>query len=324
MIDTTDDITPLISVCIPAYKNVPFLRRLLDSLRRQTFANFEIIITDDSPDDRILDFLAAYSIEQPVSYYKNPAPLGTPANWNEAISRAKGTWIKLMHDDDWMASDRALDLFVQEVKQNPAASFIFCAFNNVFSPDGRVEKSGVSPRKLRRLKKAPAELLAGNIIGPPSVTLCKKDIALLYDTRLKWLVDIEYYLRVLKQHEFAFIDKPLVNIGVSGEQVTKYSFGIKEVELPEYLHVLEIHGMILLKNIRVYDAYWRMLRNLNVGEADIVSWQKKYPGENVLVSMTRWQKKMPARLLRMGIVSKVIMTLHFILHRSRLKMVPGK
>jgi glycosyltransferase involved in cell wall biosynthesis len=40
---------PLISICIPAYKRTEFLQRLLDSIDIQTFKNFEVIVTDDSP-----------------------------------------------------------------------------------------------------------------------------------------------------------------------------------------------------------------------------------------------------------------------------------
>ena len=40
----------LISICIPAYKHPDFLKRLLDSISIQSFRDFEVIISDDSPD----------------------------------------------------------------------------------------------------------------------------------------------------------------------------------------------------------------------------------------------------------------------------------
>jgi len=57
-----------ISICIPAYKNVGFLERLLHSISIQSFADYEVVITDDSPDDsvknlyRIIPFQNQYAI----------------------------------------------------------------------------------------------------------------------------------------------------------------------------------------------------------------------------------------------------------------------
>ena len=41
---------PFISICIPAYQRTAFLKRLLDSIKIQTYSNYEVVITDDSPD----------------------------------------------------------------------------------------------------------------------------------------------------------------------------------------------------------------------------------------------------------------------------------
>ena len=46
-------------------------------------------------------------------YYKNIKVLGTPENWNESIRKAKGAWIKLMHDDDWFANENSLQKFYE-------------------------------------------------------------------------------------------------------------------------------------------------------------------------------------------------------------------
>src|SRR5687767_8300464 len=94
---------PLVSICIPAYKNVSYLGRLLDSIAEQTFADFEVVITDDSPDNSVEDFLKNYSRIETISYYRNVPACGTPENWNAGIRKARGKWIKLMHDDDWFS-----------------------------------------------------------------------------------------------------------------------------------------------------------------------------------------------------------------------------
>src|SRR5436305_6619415 len=107
---------PLISICIPAYKNVEYLKRLLDSIATQTFRYFEVIITDDSNDNSVYDYINSNNRGFLLSYNKNEKPLGSPENWNAAVRRAKGDWIKIMHHDDWFSSNSALDVFVQNIK----------------------------------------------------------------------------------------------------------------------------------------------------------------------------------------------------------------
>ncbi len=60
----------------------------------QTYTDFEIVITDDSPDDSVADLVEKYQSRKDIRYYKNEKPLGTPENWNEAIRKANGKWIK--------------------------------------------------------------------------------------------------------------------------------------------------------------------------------------------------------------------------------------
>jgi len=77
---------PFISICIPAYKRLPFLTRLMNSIAEQTYTQFEVIISDDSDDDTVSDYLKSVTFSFPIHYYKNSPSLGTPANWNFGIS----------------------------------------------------------------------------------------------------------------------------------------------------------------------------------------------------------------------------------------------
>lgn len=71
-----------VSICIPAYNNEQSVRRLLASVEKQIFQDYEVIITDDSTGDGIGKLAKEKGY---VKYYKNPVPLGAAANWNEAI-----------------------------------------------------------------------------------------------------------------------------------------------------------------------------------------------------------------------------------------------
>src|SRR5690349_21816174 len=99
---------PFISICIPAYKQRDYVERLIKSILVQTFTDFEVIITDDSPDQSIQTLAEEYQEALLIRYISNRPALGTPGNWNSAIRHARGEWIKLIHDDDWLASTTSL------------------------------------------------------------------------------------------------------------------------------------------------------------------------------------------------------------------------
>ena len=49
---------PLISICIPAYNRTTYLKRLFESIVDQVFKDFEVIVSDDSPNDSVKDLCA--------------------------------------------------------------------------------------------------------------------------------------------------------------------------------------------------------------------------------------------------------------------------
>ena len=82
----------------------------------------------------------------------------------------------------------------------------------------------------------------------PRVLLIHKDISGNYDERLKWRVDIEFYIRVLKQTKhYTYIDAPLINIGLNESQVTQSAINNPGVELPEGWLLLKEYGVKPLK-----------------------------------------------------------------------------
>ncbi|HEX5153348.1 MAG TPA: glycosyltransferase [Parafilimonas sp.] len=307
---------PLISICIPAYKNTHYLSRLLDSISIQTFKDFEVIISDDSPDFSVKEILAGYETKFPTRYYRNEPSLGTPANWNFAISKAVGEWIKLMHDDDWFTGSESLQIFADHTKQNK--KFVFSAYTNYFEDDYPDKQEVFMPFLWKRkILRMPDVLFAKNVIGPPSVTMLHKTIGLLYDERLKWRVDQEFYIRVLrKDRSFLYINKPLINVGISALQVTQSCKNIPSVELPEGFIMLEKYGTLPMKNLLIYDAWWRLFRNMDIKNEKRL---KQYANEKwptVILHMIHDLSKINKALLRNGVISKSYMFISYLKNQS--------
>jgi glycosyltransferase involved in cell wall biosynthesis len=305
----------LISICIPAYKRPENLRRLLRSVSSQVFQNYEIVISDDSPDDSVSKVVNEFK-NLPIKYYLNKRPLGTPANWNFAISKAVGKWIKLMHDDDWFYDEQSLQNFAHAANETQS-KFIFSEYFDVFENGGR-KKSTFPPTWKNRILNNPVTLLSENVIGPPSVTLIHESIKEQYDERMKWRVDIDFYIRLLlAQKDYRFIPQPLINVGIGSTQVTNSCLNNPVVELPEGWLLLVKYGPARLKNVRVYDAWWRIIRNVKVrsaGQLGEYAPGKKWP--EAIIKMISHQSIIPYWLLKVGPFSKLLMVISYALNRK--------
>ena len=302
-----------ISICIPSYQRISYLERLLDSIAIQSYKNFEVVITDDSPDNSIEELLRKNKSIANVRYFKNKTALGTPENWNEAIRNANGAWIKLMHDDDWFANENSLQEFYEATLKYPNCSFIFSAYNNV-ADNKKPQPVFLNPIGKYLLQQNPLNIFKRQYVGNPSCTLIKKEVELLYDNQFKWVVDFEYYIRCLqKVKTFYYIDKALINVGINDTQVTQYSFRNPEIEIRENQLMIEKMGAGILRNIFVYDHYWRLYRNLGIRNANDISTYYSKPIHPLLLQMIAFQQMVPTSFLKIGIFSKLFMSGSFLI-----------
>lgn len=310
---------PLISICIPAYKRVKYLERLLNSVLIQSFKNYEVIITDDSPNDEVYNLSRQFQQQLPIFYYKNTTALGTPANWNAAIQKASGKWIKLMHDDDWFAHAGALQQFA-DCALNTTNSFVFSAFINKFQNTGKESQCYAGWFRRWQFKRQPASLLSKNIIGHPSTTMHRNHKNYCYDEKLKWLVDVEMYVRSANAGPVSYIAKPLIMLGMSDGQVTAQVKNDPNVEVPEHLYFVEKAGLAIFKNLLAYDYFWRFIRNFNIqSKDDFINYKGEYNVPEIFVSMARFQKQIPRKVLNFGPFSKVLMIAHYITNQKYIR-----
>ncbi|MDD3012240.1 MAG: glycosyltransferase family 2 protein [Candidatus Gastranaerophilales bacterium] len=227
-----------VSICIPAYKQPECFKRALLSIFEQTFEDYEVIITDDSPDNSILDVVNEFN-DSRIKYFKNAERKGSPENWNACIDIATGEYIKFLHHDDWFKEKESLSKFIKMLDDNPNDDLAFCASANCY-PDTRI-KNIFQPttNKINALKKDPLFLFPSNIIGSPSVTIYRKKVNKKFDKKLKWVVDVDFYISILSENSgIVFCNEPLISVMTGSEnQVTSSCQDNKNVELYEWLYL---------------------------------------------------------------------------------------
>ena len=96
--------TPAVSIGLPVYNGEAFLARALDSLLAQTFADFEIVVSDNASTDATAEICAAYAERDPrIRYHRHARNGGAAANYNFTVEMARGAYFKWMAHDDLVA-----------------------------------------------------------------------------------------------------------------------------------------------------------------------------------------------------------------------------
>jgi hypothetical protein len=123
----------------------------------------------------------------------------------------------------------------------------------------------------------------------------------------------------LQSNQIVYLPGSLIKVGIGNDQVTASVHGSPHVEVPEYFHFLQKTGVQKLKNILVYDAWWRFLRNFQLFSETVIR-SYGYTGfiHPVIIKMSLFQGKLPLFLLRKGMFSKAIMFFHFLANRRKL------
>lgn len=197
-----------VSVCIPAYGEADFLVRAVKSVLGQEMADFEIVVSDDSPTSEVEDALADVA-DARVHYFRNLQRLGSPANWIAAVDRSRAPLVKLLHHDDYLTREDSLSRFVAML-DDPKVDFAFSASQVVDAAGSPLWVHRPADR-ITEMRTDPYVLLLGNWIGAPSATIYRRASPAKIDTQLRWVVDIDLYLSVLaRNRRFAYDELPLV------------------------------------------------------------------------------------------------------------------
>ena len=103
---------PLISIVIPLYCTpLPYLKELIESVRRQSYENWQLCLADGSPDDKAKEFLEKhYGREKRIVYQKLEENGGISANTNAAAELAKGEYLMFCDHDDTLEPDALYEI----------------------------------------------------------------------------------------------------------------------------------------------------------------------------------------------------------------------
>lgn len=190
-----------ISICIPTYeykgKGVKFLSDLFDSIEKQTFRDFDIVISDHSKDDEIMNYCRECDYDFEITYIKNPNGRGYQApNTNCALENADGRILKLIYQDDIFVDDQALEK-IKEAFDTTNCKWLFHGFSHT--------TDGIETHRDCKPKWCDMMLEGRNLLGSPSCLAILNGYELDMDENIKLLIDTELYHRMRFEYGIPYL-----------------------------------------------------------------------------------------------------------------------
>ena len=116
---------PLFSVMMICYNNVQFIKAAIDSVKAQTYQNWELIVNDDCSTDgtwELAQMLA--TTDKRIRVSQNTKNLMTPGNRAVASKLVKGTLVGHLDSDD-MLYPQAIEYMVAEMHKHPEVALMY-------------------------------------------------------------------------------------------------------------------------------------------------------------------------------------------------------
>jgi glycosyltransferase involved in cell wall biosynthesis len=89
----------LVSFCMSTYKRPDFLKNQLECILKQTYKNFEIVISDNDTEQSAKQIASAFN-DSRIKYFANTENLGMIKSFNKSIEKSIGDYIVMITDDD--------------------------------------------------------------------------------------------------------------------------------------------------------------------------------------------------------------------------------
>lgn len=147
----------LFTIAIPTYKRVALLENALKSaLDQQGVEDYEIIIVDNDTENYQVEEMIKNNYNEKVYYFKNEKNIGMFGNWNRCIELARGKYITILNDDDWL-SENYLNNCIKHLKRE--IDGLYFDSNQVDFRNDRTNKKNAYIKKIvKKLSKKQKKL----------------------------------------------------------------------------------------------------------------------------------------------------------------------
>jgi glycosyltransferase involved in cell wall biosynthesis len=121
---------------MPVFNGETYIKEALDSILKQSYTDFELVISDNASTDYTQQICRAYAkMDSRIRYYRNERNLGAPRNFNRVFELSRGKYFKWAACDDVLAPEY-LKKCVSVLEKEPTIILCHCK-------TGRIDELGV-------------------------------------------------------------------------------------------------------------------------------------------------------------------------------------
>ena len=115
---------PLLSIIVPVYRVEAWLPACIESILKQTFSNYELLLVDDGSPDRSGAICDEYALRDERIRVIHKANAGVSAARNDALDMARGEFITFIDSDDALSSETTLEANIMHFHQMPDVDIV--------------------------------------------------------------------------------------------------------------------------------------------------------------------------------------------------------
>lgn len=211
-----------VSVILPTYNRAHSIRRSIESILRQTYPHWELLVIDDGSTDHTEEIVAEVAVsDSRVHYYRQPQNRGVAAARNEGIRQARYGYIAFQDSDDIWKEDK-LKKQMGIFDEQSQIGMVYCAYEGtrqdgitVQVPDGSIEIENLQGNLYW-------QLLQRNVIGGPTAVINKGCLDKVggFDETLTCLEDWELFLRIAQMYEIGYVAESLLVVDIHADGVS--------------------------------------------------------------------------------------------------------
>ena len=228
---------PAVSVVIATFNRATYLPATIDSVFKQSFRDWELIVVDDGSTDDTREVLAAYGSHLKYIYQPNG---GAAAARNLGVRQAKARWIAFQDSDDLSLPNHLASLYGY-AQSFPSCGMVFANGNYLGgAPQSRGKQSIIEPAKSRKLAAQGVrlvDLFEKSILRLQAALISKQAYDHLggQDGSLRICMDLDLGLRMLMRFPVRFLDEEVFSYRIHAGNIGRN----EELRLTENIQVVE-------------------------------------------------------------------------------------
>jgi teichuronic acid biosynthesis glycosyltransferase TuaG len=205
-----------VSIITPAYNSERFLPACIESVQRQTWQDWRMLIVDDCSTDTTVEVAKAYAARDPrIVVLQLPSHSGAAVARNRGISEAEGRYIAFLDSDDLWAEHK----LERQIKFMEQVQVALC-----YSSYGKITETGEPLGHVIRVPERVtySQLLNNCVVGCLTAMYDTQQTGKVYMPKIRRRQDFGLWLRILKAgHVAKGIDEPLAYLRVHSGSLSR-------------------------------------------------------------------------------------------------------